>query len=78
MKFVFRMKEALRIPMILIDMPYDRTITPGDVDPNGVGLLIHAENNVLAVRKGGSTLGLMDTDELGYYDPFTLIEIADE
>jgi hypothetical protein len=40
--------------------------------------LIHAEDNVLAARKGGSTLELMDTDELGYYDPFMLIEVADE
>ena len=78
MELIFRMKEALRIPMILVGMHYDETVTTDDVDPKGAGLYIYAENNVEVIRLGGSTLDLMDPDTLGSYDPYALIDISDE
>ena len=77
MEFIFRIKEMLRIPMTLSKLPYDINITTDDVDANGAGLFIHAENNVDVTLIGGLSIGMMDSNTIGSYDPYSLIDICE-
>lgn len=71
MKFKFRIKDAVRLPMTIAALPFGQ-----DIEVTGVGMYITADKITELQAKVTNTIGTMDDQTLGFFDPFKLHEIS--